>query len=89
MNLDSGDTPLVLLCPAWKTRGTGQTVKANTTILHSEADDTVPIAHSRELLMNSGLPESALIATGTEHRLADNESLEAMVEACESGSNRK
>ena len=30
---------------------------------------------------NSGLPESALIVVGTEHRLADDESLEAMVEA--------
>ena len=83
MNIDSGDTPLVLLCPAWKTWGTATTVKRNTTILHSEADDTVPIADSRELLRNSGLPESALIVVGTEHRLADEESLEAMVRAAE------
>jgi len=26
MNIDSGDTPLVLLCPAWKTRGTANVV---------------------------------------------------------------
>ena len=83
MNIDSGDTPLVLLCPAWKTRGTVTTVGPNTTILHSEADDTVPIAHSQELLKNSGLPESALIIVGKEHRLADEESLEAMVRAVE------
>ena len=83
VNIDSGDTPLVLLCPAWKTRGTATTVKANTTILHSEADQTVPIDHSRELLKNSGLPSEALIVVGTEHRLADDESLEAMVRACE------
>src|SRR6185295_18767241 len=35
MNLDSGDTPLVLLCPAWKKYGMAKTVKQNTTILHS------------------------------------------------------
>ena len=58
MNIDSGDTCLVLLCPAWKTWGTAMTVKANTTILHSRADETVPFADRRELLRNSGLPES-------------------------------
>ena len=83
VNIDSGDTPLVLLCPAWKTWGTATTVKPNTVILHSEGDETVPIADSRELLKNSGLPESALIVVGKEHRLADNESLKVMVEVCE------
>lgn len=39
MNIDSGDTPVVLLCPAWKMWGTATTVKANTTILHSRADE--------------------------------------------------
>ena len=86
INIDSGDTPLVLLCPAWKTWGTATTVKPKTTILHSEADETVPIADSRELLKNSGLPESALIVVGTEHRLADEESLKAMERACERAS---
>ena len=83
MNIDSGDTPLVLLCPAWKTWGTARTVKPNTTVLHSRADETVPFEDSLELLKNSGLPESALIEVGTEHRLADDESLEAMVKECE------
>ena len=83
MNIDVGETPLVLLCPAWKTWGTATTVKANTTILHSEADETVPIDDSRELLKNSGLSSEALIEIGIEHRLADEESLEAMVGAVE------
>ena len=82
VNIDSGDTPLVLLYPAWKTWGTATTVKPNTTILHSRADETVPFEDSLELLKNSGLPESALIEVGTEHRLADEESLEAMLDAC-------
>jgi alpha-beta hydrolase superfamily lysophospholipase len=83
VNIDSGDTPLVLLCPAWKTWGTATTVKPGTIILHSEADETVPIGHSRELLKNSGLPELALIVVGREHRLTDDESLVAMVRAVE------
>ena len=83
MNIDSGDTPLVLLCPAWKTWGTATIVKPNTKILHSRADETVPFGDSVELLRNSSLPDSALIEVGTEHRLADAESLQAILRVCE------
>ncbi len=83
MNIDSGSTPLVLLCPAWKRWGTARTVKPGTVILHSEADDVIPIADSRELVRASGLPQSALVVIGTDHRLADPEPLKAMLEACE------
>lgn len=83
MNIDSGDTPLVLLCPAWKTWGTVTNVKQNTTILHSRADDTVPFEDSEKLVTNSGLPESVLIDIGFDHRLADPAPLEMMLEACE------
>ena len=55
----------------------------NTVILHSPADETIPFADSQELPCNSGLPDSALIEVGTEHRLADEESLKAMLEAVE------
>ena len=85
MNIDSGSTPLVLMCPAWKRFGTARTVKPGTTILHSGADEVVPFLDSVELVRNSGLPDSALIVVGHEHRLADPESLAKMVEACESG----
>ena len=47
MNIDSGDAPLVLLCPAWKRWGTATTVKPGTVILHSKADEVVPFADSR------------------------------------------
>ena len=83
MNINSGDTPLVLLCPAWKKFGTARTVKQNTTILHSRADDVVPFADSEELVRNSGLPATALVEVGNDHRLADPEPLEAMLQACE------
>ena len=77
------DTPLVLLCPAWKRFGTATTVKPGTTILHSKADEVVPFLDSVELVQSSGLPESTLIVVGHEHRLADPESLKAMMEAVE------
>ena len=83
MNLDSGDTPLVLLCAAWKKHGTARTVKKNTTILHSRAEDVVPLADSEKLVRTSGLPASALIEVGGDHRLADPEPLAAMLRACE------
>jgi alpha-beta hydrolase superfamily lysophospholipase len=89
MNLDSGSTPLVLLCPAWRRWGTATTGKPGTIILHSEADDVIPIADSRELVRASGLPESALIVVGTDHRLADPEPLKTMLEACESAAERR
>jgi alpha-beta hydrolase superfamily lysophospholipase len=83
MNIDSGDTPLVLLCPAWKRWETATTVKPNTIILHSQADEVVPFTDSQELVRNCGLAESALIVAGREHRLADEESLKKMLEAVE------
>ena len=83
MNLDSGTTPLVLLCPAWKRWGTAKQVKPGTVILHSEADEVIPFAESRELVRASGLPESALVVVGNDHRLADPEPLAAMLGACE------
>jgi alpha-beta hydrolase superfamily lysophospholipase len=83
MNISSGGAALVLLCPAWKKWGTATTVKPGTVILHSEADDVVPIAHSRELLVRSGLPETDLVVVGNEHRLADPRGLAALVSAVE------
>ncbi len=85
MNISGGDTPLVLLCPAWKIWGTANTVKPGTVILHSRADETAPFADSEELVRNSGLPSNALIEVGDEHPLADEESLAAMLAAVERG----
>ena len=83
ININSGGAQLVLLCPAWKKWGTVKTVKPGTVILHSRADDVVPFAHSEELVRNSGLVASALVEVGTDHRLADKEPLEAMLQACD------
>ncbi len=83
MNIDSGTTPLVLLCPAWRRWGTTTTVKPGTVILHSRADDVIPFGDSEKLVRVSGLSGSALIEVGSDHRLADTEPLKAMLEACE------
>ncbi len=83
MNIRSSSARLVLLCPAWKKWGTAKTVKPGTVILHSQLDEVVPFADSVELVRKSGLPASALVEVGTDHRLADPESLRMMLEACE------
>ena len=83
MSIVSAEARIVLLCPAWKKFGTARTVKANTVILHSRADDVIPYAYSEELVRNSGMPASALIEVGSDHRLADSEPLEKMLRACE------
>jgi predicted alpha/beta hydrolase family esterase len=49
-------------------------------ILHSRKDDVIPYAGSEELAKDSG---AALIEVGTDHRLADPETLAAMLRVCE------
>lgn len=83
MNIDAKGTPLVLLCPAWKKWGSATRVRHGTVVLHSHRDDVIPFADSKELIANSGLPDSALLEVGRDHRLADPEPLEAMLRACE------
>jgi hypothetical protein len=79
MNIKCSAAKLVLLCPAWKKWGTAKTVRPDTVILHSRANDVVPFADSEELAKNSG---ATLIEVGTDHRLADPEPLVAMLKAC-------
>lgn len=81
LNINSGSARLCLLCPAWKKRGTAKTAKPGTVIMHSRADDAVPFADSVELITKSGLPQTALIEVGQDHRLADPEPMEALLRA--------
>lgn len=83
LNLRSGQTPLVLLCPAWKNWGTAKRLKPNAVILHSRADEVIPFGDSCELLAASGLPDDALLEVGSDHRLADESSLAVMTWAAE------
>lgn len=82
LNLKSGNTPLVLLCPAWKNWGTVDTLKSNTVILHSRADEVIPFGDSEELVSGSQRPRVTLMEVGHDHRLADEQSLEVMLWAC-------
>src|SRR4051812_48785289 len=68
MNINSGNARLVLLCPAWKNWGKAKTIRPGSVILHSSGDEVIPLADSEELVRNSGLPASALIEVGTDHR---------------------
>ncbi|WP_373649865.1 MULTISPECIES: CPXCG motif-containing cysteine-rich protein [unclassified Schlesneria] len=83
LNIQSGSTPLVLLCPAWKRWGTAKSVKSNALILHSRRDDVIPFTESEELIRNSGLPRDVLLEVGNDHRLADESSLGVMLWGCE------
>jgi alpha-beta hydrolase superfamily lysophospholipase len=83
VNMQSGETPLVLLCPAWKNWGTATQTKPQTVILHSRADDVIPFEDSVELAQRSGLADTALVEVGQDHRLADPEPLAAMHRACQ------
>ena len=83
MNIDTADTPLVLIAPAWKRWKKAATVKPGTRILHSEHDDVVPIENSRELLRRSGLPADHLIVVGEDHRMTDLPAFEALLAAIE------
>jgi hypothetical protein len=83
MNLRSGGARLVLLCPAWKKYGKARNVKQGTVLLHSRGDDVIPFADSEELVKRSGLPASALLEVGTDHRLAEPEPLAALLRACQ------
>jgi hypothetical protein len=63
------------ICPAWK--------RLRRVSLHSRADDVVPLADSVALVRTSGLPTTALVEVGSDHRLADPKPLRKMLEACE------
>ncbi len=83
MNIRSGSTPLVLLCPAWKRWGGVKQLKPNSMILHSRLDDVIPFEESEELVAASELSPETLVDVGSDHRLADEASLSVMHWACQ------
>ena len=64
LNINSRDTPMVLLCPAWKKWGAVSNLKPNSLILHSRKDDVIPFKDSEELVVNSGLSPETLMEMG-------------------------
>ena len=83
MNIRSGRTPLVLLCPAWKRWGDVTRTKGRSWVLHSRGDEVISYADSELLVRASGLDSAQLVETGSDHRLADDASLVAMEDACQ------
>lgn len=83
VNMNSGEVPLVLMCPAWKKWGTATTTKQNSIVLHSKGDDVIPFADSLELIANSRLSPETLIQCGDDHRLADPLPIQQMLDACD------
>jgi hypothetical protein len=82
MTINSGDTPLVLLCPAWKHWAPSGNLKRRAVILHSRLDEVIPFRDSEELLSMNEMSPTVLIETGNDHRLAGVESLKVMLDAC-------
>ena len=83
MNINSGNAKLILLWPAWKNWGSATKVKPGAVILHCRTDEIIPFADSEEL---SNVSRATLIETGSDHRLADPQSLAAMLDAVETAS---
>lgn len=79
MNIATGEVPVLLLCPAWKHWGEARSVKPGTVIVHSRGDQLIPYSDSLELVEAS--PEGVrLVELGHDHQLADEATLEAIVE---------
>lgn len=79
MNMDTGDTPLILLSPAW---GMFKT-KKESIVIHSKNDEMVPYSESVELCKNSGC---FLLTAGEGHRLNDRQGILALAWALQKAS---
>jgi hypothetical protein len=82
IDVQVGSTPRVLLCPAWRKFGRSHVIPANTFVLHSRGDDIIPFEDSEDLVADSGLSADRILEVGSDHRLADPQSLAAMEWAC-------
>jgi hypothetical protein len=81
MNMNSGDTPLVLLAPAWRRWGKATSVKnpCRSIVVHSSNDEVVPFEDSIELCLNN--PGLSIIPAGVDHRLNDPQARKALARA--------
>lgn len=81
INMDGGETPLVLLAPAWKRWGQARSVKhpGRSIIVHSGNDKVVPFEDSIELCLHN--PGLSIIPAGLDHRLNDPQARKALERA--------
>ena len=80
MAVDPHGARLVLVAPAWKNYGVPPTVPSDTIVIHSPADDIIPLEDSRELK-----GASAVVPVGADHRMFDQEALSAIGRAVQGG----
>ncbi|HYW79327.1 MAG TPA: alpha/beta hydrolase [Thermoguttaceae bacterium] len=83
LGIETGQTPLVLIAPAWKHWESDATIDSTTQILHSRHDDVVAIEDSQELLRRSRLPIAQLVVVGECHKMTDKAAFEALFDAVE------
>lgn len=86
--LDTGQTPRVVIAPAWRRLRVVPLAGPTTVILHSAHDELVPIADSRELAVNWKLPRGGLIEIGDRHTMTDEAALSALAAAIRSVAKR-
>ena len=60
LHLHSARTPLVLLCPAWKSYGGHRPLKANSLILHRRQGSLLPSSTTQETSTTTALPPDIL-----------------------------
>jgi hypothetical protein len=74
----SGETPMILLAPAWKRQGKAMSVKKNCVVIHSPYNEIVTFQDSVEGCGNSG---ARLNGAGKDHRLNCDEGRKALERA--------
>ena len=79
MSIDPRGARIILIAPAWKSFDVAPNLASNTTILHCTTDNIVYYEDSEELGSNN------LIPCGEDHRMADDDALEALRIAVEGG----
>lgn len=78
INIDTEESPLLLLSPAWFYFGKKDKTKENSIIIHSEKDVLVPVSHSLKLAKNSNCE---IIIAGQDHRLNCEDAKKAISDA--------
>lgn len=81
LTLDTGNTPRVVIAPAWRRLEAEPRTGPWTVILHSPHDELVPIGDSRELAARWQLPADSFVEVGNRHTMSDPAALAALLSA--------
>lgn len=78
LNIETGTTPRLLICPAWKKWGRAASVSGRGAIMHSRQDEVIPYEQSQELAAASC--DCRLVEAGADHRMVDADTLALMLQ---------